>query len=124
MSQTHRTLQDAYTTLPASEVLQQAKRYFALQNGIYTAFIDMEGPHFVSLRGQGGEEIAIGVSESEKGTRVTASTYLFDAQVAQFLSRLPRPNPLDPASSGNARQVGSGQNIPVAEANPGEESAV
>lgn len=89
MSQTHRTLQDATTSLPPAEVLGLAKRFFALQNGIYTAFIDMEGDNFVSLRGQGGEEIAIGVAESENGTRVTASTYLFDGQVAHFLSTLP-----------------------------------
>ncbi len=90
MSQTQRTLQDAYTSLTPSEALKEAKKFFLLQNGIYTAFLDMEGPNFVTLRGQGGEEIAVGVSESAQGTRVTASTYLFDQQVAQFLSGLPK----------------------------------
>ena len=49
----------------------------------------MEGPTFCSFRGQGGEEIVIGVAPADGGTRVTGSTYLFDMQVARFLSTLP-----------------------------------
>jgi hypothetical protein len=43
----------------------------------------------VSLRGQGGEEVIIGVRTAEGGTAVTGSTYLFDQQVARFFATLP-----------------------------------
>jgi hypothetical protein len=92
MSQTDRTLQEATTSLSPSEVLSSAKRFFTGRNGIYTAFLDMEGPSFVTLRGQGGEEIAIGVSFQNGATRVTGSTYLFDSQLARFLATLPTPS--------------------------------
>jgi hypothetical protein len=89
MKQTERSLQEYRTTLPASEVLAQAKRFFARRNGIYAAFLDREGPNFVTFRGQGTEEIVIATSPAEGGTLVTGSTYLFDMQVARFFSTLP-----------------------------------
>ncbi len=95
MPQLHRTLQDATTSLAPAEVLTAAKRFFALRNGVYTAFIDMEGANFVTLRGQGGEEIAIGVAQANGVTKVTASTYLFTQQVARFLSTLPSAGPIE-----------------------------
>jgi hypothetical protein len=88
-SQQDRTLQEAVTTASPEEVIAEAKRFFARRNSIYSAFFEKEGPGWVSLRGQGGEEIAIGTAPAEGGTRVTASTYLFDQQVARFLSTLP-----------------------------------
>lgn len=84
-----RTLQEAVTTASPQEVIAEAKRFFARQNGIYAAFLEKEGPGWVDLRGQGGEEIVIGTAVSAGGTRVSASTYLFDQQVARFLSTLP-----------------------------------
>jgi hypothetical protein len=84
-----RTLQDTVTTLGAAEVLAQAKRFFSTRQGIYAAFPEKEGPTFVNLRGQGGEEVVIGVAPDARGTRVTGSTYLFDMQVARFLGSLP-----------------------------------
>ena len=90
MSQIDRTLQEATTSLSPADVLTSAKSFFARRNGVYTAFPDMEGPTFVTLRGQGGEEIAIGVApHHDGGTRVTGSTYLFDPQLARFLATLP-----------------------------------
>jgi hypothetical protein len=84
-----RTLQDTVTTLPAADVLAAAKRFFSGRGGIYVAFVEKEGPTYVNLRGQGGEELVIGVTADPRGTRVTGSTYLFDMQVAQFLGSLP-----------------------------------
>lgn len=49
----------------------------------------------MSLRGQGGEEIVIAATAEGGSTSVTASSYLFDAQVAQFLSTLPPVNTTD-----------------------------
>ena len=89
MRQQDRTIQETMTTLSPAEVLSEAKRFFARQVNIYAAFLDMEGPTFVSLRGQGNEEIIIGARLVEGGTAVTGSTYLFDQQVARFFSTLP-----------------------------------
>ena len=89
MRQQDRTVQETVTTLSPEEVLSQAKNFFARRANIYAAFLDMEGPTFVSLRGQGGEEVVIGVRPTDGGTAVTGSTYIFDQQVARFFSTLP-----------------------------------
>jgi hypothetical protein len=89
--QEDRTLQEARTTLSVPEVIAAAKRFFARRNSLYAAFIDREGPTFVSLRGQGGDEVVIGATPAKDnaGTLVTGSTYLFDQQVARFFTTLP-----------------------------------
>ena len=93
--QDDRTLQEARTTLSVPEVIDAAKRFFARRNSLYAAFVEREGPTFVSLRGQGGEEVLIGATPAKDGagTAVTGSTYLFDQQVARFFATLP---PLPP----------------------------
>jgi len=87
--QRNRTLQTAMTSLGSADVLAAAKQYFAQRSGIYSAFVEQEGPSHVSLRGMGGEEIVVGVAPSPAGTAVNASSYMFDQQVAMFLSTLP-----------------------------------
>ncbi len=87
--QRQRTLQDARTTLTPAEVLAAAKEFFGRRNGIYSAFVEQEGPTHVTLRGQGGEEIVIGTMTDGGTTVVSGSTYMFDQQVARFLSTLP-----------------------------------
>jgi len=89
-------MQETMTTLAPAAVLSAAKNFFARRANIYAAFLDMEGPTFVSLRGQGGEEVVIGVRPAEGGTAVTGSTYIFDQQVARFFATLP-PIPARPA---------------------------
>ncbi|AHG90354.1 hypothetical protein J421_2817 [Gemmatirosa kalamazoonensis] len=98
-NQQRRTLQHTRTTLAPAEVLAAAKHFFARRNTIYAAFPEKEGPTFVSLRGQGGEEILIGVATDAEGTQVTGSTYLFDQQLARFFATLP-PFPTEDATSG------------------------
>lgn len=98
-NQQRRTLQHTRTSLAPAEVLAAAKTYFARRQGIYAAFPEKEGPTFVNLRGQGGEEIVIGVRTDADGTEVTGSSYLFDQQVARFLATLP-PFPTEDASTG------------------------
>ena len=87
--QQSRTLQETTTSLAPAEVLAQAKRYFARRNSVYSAFLEREGPAYAGFRGQGGEEIWIGVQPTDAGTRVTGSTYLFDQQIARFFATLP-----------------------------------
>lgn len=85
-----RTLQEHLTPLAPDDVLARAKRFFAHRNPLYAAFIEKEGPGFITLRGQGGEEIVIAAAPKDGATLVTGSTYLFDMQVARFFSTLPR----------------------------------
>jgi hypothetical protein len=90
MSTSQRTLLETTTGLGADEVLARAKTFFATRPSLYSTFIDKEGPGFASFRGQGGEELVIGVSPAPNGagTRVTGSSYLFDMQVARFFVTL------------------------------------
>ena len=89
-NQSNRQLQERLTSLPVSDVLQAATRFFARQSGVYSAFIEKQGPSHVALRGQGSEEIVIAARLTDDGTMVTGSTYLFDQQVARFLDALPQ----------------------------------
>jgi hypothetical protein len=85
-------IQQTVTTLPGPEVLARAKRFFAERVPLWAAFPEKEGPSWLVLRGQGGEEVAFAVSEAEGGTRVRASTLLFDQPVSRFLATLPAPD--------------------------------
>lgn len=89
MAASQSTVQECTTSLAPAEVLTRAKEFFARRSTLYAAFLDKEGPTFCSFRGQGGEELVIGVAPANGGTRVTGSTYLFDMQVARFFSTLP-----------------------------------
>jgi hypothetical protein len=82
---THETI----TSLAGPEVLARAKRFFQERVPGNAAFPEREGPAFLTLRGQGGEEIAISVSSGPDGTRVRAGTLLFDQAVGRFFSTLP-----------------------------------
>jgi hypothetical protein len=83
----HETL----TTLDGAEVIRRAKAFFSQRVPQMAAFPEEEGPAFLTLRGQGGEEIALAVFAAEGGTRVRASTLYFDQGVSRFLSALPEP---------------------------------
>jgi hypothetical protein len=89
MNQSQRTLQEYRTTATPAEVLAEAKEFFTRRNSLYATFLDREGPTFVSLRGQGGEELIIAAVADGGATRVTGSTYLFDMQIARFFTTLP-----------------------------------
>ena len=77
--------------LSPAEVLTRAQEFFADRVPHAAAFVEKSGPNFLSLRGQGGEEVVLSVwEEKEKGvTRVRASTLFFDQALDRFLSTLP-----------------------------------
>lgn len=77
------------TTLAGAEVLARARKFFAERVPQNAAFPDEQGPTYLTLRGQGGEEIAMAVSVEGSVTRVRASTLFFDQAVDRFLSTLP-----------------------------------
>jgi len=80
----------ATVALPPADVLARAKTFFAERVPHASAFVEKEGPHFVALRGQGGEEVVIHATPGEGGTsRVRASTLLFDQAIGRFFSTLP-----------------------------------
>lgn len=87
--QSNRQLQECRTSAPVATVLAEAVRFFSRGSGIYSAFVEKQGPTYVSLRGQGGEEIVIGARETPEGTLVSGSSYLFDQQIALFFDSLP-----------------------------------
>ncbi len=77
------------TSLAGDEVLRRAKVFFTERVPHFGAFPEKEGPTYLTLRGQGGEEIALAVSTRDGGTVVRASTLLFDQTVDRFFSTLP-----------------------------------
>jgi hypothetical protein len=89
MAAAAKTLQEQTTSLAPAEVLTRARQFFSQRNPLYSTFVDKEGPGWVTFRGQGGEEIAVAATQKDGATLVTASTYMFDMQVARFLTTLP-----------------------------------
>lgn len=82
---------ECVTTLSPADVLTRAKAFFAERVPNNAAYMEREGANFVTLRGQGGEEIAISVTAGEGSTRIRASTLFFDQAIQRFLSTLPEP---------------------------------
>ena len=80
---------DFMTSLPGADVLARAKMFFQERVPNNAAFPEHEGPGFLSLRGQGGEEVVFAVATVPQGTRVRASSLLFDQAIDRFLSTLP-----------------------------------
>ena len=77
------------TTLAADEIFARAKRFFAERVPHSAAFPENEGPGFLVMRGQGGEEVALAVYAKDGATHVRGSTLLFDQAVDRFMSTLP-----------------------------------
>jgi hypothetical protein len=94
--QSRRQLQDCLTSASVADVLALATRFFTSHSGIYSAFLETQGPTHVAMRGQGGEELVIAARETPAGTAVSGSSYLFDQQIAAFLGSLP-PAPVQTA---------------------------
>lgn len=89
MTLQRRTLIETTTSLTPDQVLDAAREFFARRNSLYAAFVEQESDTHLSLRGQGGEEIVIAAVPADTQTRVTGSSYMFDAQVSRFFSILP-----------------------------------
>ena len=86
-------IQEITTKHSPAEVLMRARTFFARRSPLYGAFLEKEGPSYLTFRGQGGEEIVVGVTPVDAGTRVRASTYLYDAQISRFFTTL-EPAPM------------------------------
>ena len=82
---------ESITTLPPAEVLHLAKRFFTERVPHNAAFPEKEGAGYLTMRGQGGEELVLSVMTVPEGTRIRASTLFFDQAIDRFLSTLPVP---------------------------------
>lgn len=80
------------TTLASEDVFARARQFFSQRVPHNAAFPERQGPGFLVLRGQGGEEIAMAAVSSDGHTRVRASTLFFDQAVERFLHTLPLPD--------------------------------
>jgi len=90
-------IHSATVALPPAEVLARAKAFFSERVPQAAAFPEREGPGFVVLRGQGGEEVVVSAAVDGAASRVRASTLFFDQAVDRFLSTLPLASPVEVA---------------------------
>jgi hypothetical protein len=86
--------------LPPGDVLARAKAFFAERVPHASAFPEKEGPQFVVLRGQGGEELVISARSADGDggggkSYVRASTLFFDQAVDRFFCTLPLESEVD-----------------------------
>lgn len=78
------------TSLAGDEVLRRARAFFAGRVPATAAFVDKEGPGYVVLRGQGGEEVVFAaVTVDGGGSSVRGSSLMFGQQVKRFFTTLP-----------------------------------
>lgn len=89
MNNQRRTLLEQRTSLDPAVVLSAAREFFSRRNSLYAAFIEQVGPTYITMRGQGGEELVIAATPAAGHTLVTGSSYLFDAQISRFFATLP-----------------------------------
>ncbi|MHB1096186.1 MAG: hypothetical protein ACYC3F_08425 [Gemmatimonadaceae bacterium] len=87
-NQSSRTHQSFRTSAAPVDVLRAARDFFAHSSSIYPAFVEKEGPNHLVLRGQGGEEVIIAAFADGGGSVVSGSSYMFDQQIARFLTTL------------------------------------
>lgn len=80
---------ETLTSLDPAAVIGRAKEFFANRVPHNAAYPEKEGPSWLVLRGQGGEEIALAALPAAGGTKVRGSSLLFDQAVDRFLSTLP-----------------------------------
>jgi len=84
-------------SLPPADVLARAQRFFAERVPNSAAFLEKSGPNFVTLRGQGGEEVVLSAWDDKGVTRIRGSTLFFDQALDRFLSTLPLASPVEVA---------------------------
>jgi hypothetical protein len=77
------------TPLPPADILERARRFFAERVPQEAAYPDKRGDSWLTLRGQGGEEVAMAVFPHAAGSRIRASTLFFDQPLERFLATLP-----------------------------------
>ena len=86
-------------SLAPADVLARAQQFFAERVPNSAAFLEQSGPNFITLRGQGGEEVVLSAWEDKEhgATRVRGSTLFFDQALDRFFSTLPLASPVEVA---------------------------
>ena len=84
--------------LAPAEIFARAKAFFAERVPSASAFPEKEGPQFLVLRGQGGEELVMNARPLDGAvakSQVRASTLFFDQALDRFFSTLPLESGVD-----------------------------
>ncbi len=84
--------------LAPAEIFARAKAFFAERVPNASAFLEKEGPQFLVLRGQGGEELVMSARPLDGAvakSQVRASTLFFDQALDRFFSTLPLESGVD-----------------------------
>lgn len=84
------TVYETQTSLDPKAVIEAAKRFFGSRQPAAGAFPEKEGPTYLTLRGQGGEEVVISAVAAEGGSAVRGSSMLFGQQLKRFFTTLPQ----------------------------------
>ena len=97
-------IQEVLTDLPAAEVIDRAKEFFATRLSQYTALVAEEGDAHVKFEVEAGE-VVIGTVPKEGRTLVRGSTSRLHHELSQFLTTLApaeevRQNLVGPGASG------------------------
>lgn len=82
-------MHEMITELAQHEVLDRAKAFFLERVPHYGAYLEKEGPNFATFRGQGGEEVTVAAFPLSNGTRVRASSLLYNQAIDRLFSILP-----------------------------------
>lgn len=83
-------VQEVLTSLSEREVLERAKQFFLERIPHSGAYLEIDGPSYVTFRGQGGEEIVIAAFRDGDLTKVRGSTLLYEQAVGRLFSTFPQ----------------------------------
>ena len=83
-------LQEVLTELPADEVIQRARDFFALRFTPYAGFTEEAGESWIKFTTEAGD-LTIGIGKQEERSLVRGSTSRMHHELSQFLSTLAPP---------------------------------
>jgi hypothetical protein len=80
---------ETVTAATPDDTIARAKAFFTRRIPAMAAFAEREGPGFVVLRGQGGEEVVFNARAGSGGTSLRGSSMLYGQQIKRFFTTLP-----------------------------------
>jgi hypothetical protein len=83
-------LQEVLTELPADEVIQRARDFFATRFNPYAGFAEDAGDTWIKFTTEAGD-LTIGTGQQRGRTLVRGSTSRMNHELSQFLSTLAPP---------------------------------
>jgi hypothetical protein len=83
-------LQEVLTELPADEVIQRARDFFALRFSPYAGFTEDSGATWIRFTTEAGD-LTLGIGQQDGRSLVRGSTSRMNHELSQFLSTLAPP---------------------------------